>query len=433
MARPVKGRGFDTLTTLEEARGRFLRLVPRGPLGSQTCRTGQSLGRVLARPLRAPRAVPPFDRAAMDGFALRAADTFGASPANPLPVALRGVASPGRQPSAKVGPGGCLRIATGAPLPQGANAVAMVEHCRERAGGLVEVESPLTPWENVSRVGEDVRKGALLLAAGARLVPADLALACALGVTRLEVARRPRVAVLSSGDELREAGSRLRPGQIFDANRPGALAALAEAGASGVDLGVVKDNVRAIRAAIRAGLSRCDALVVSGGTSVGARDFVPEVVSGLGKPGLVVHGVAMRPGYPVALGAIGGKPVVLLPGSPVAALLNVEAFVLPAVRRMLGESEPAHPRGATVRARATRRIAGAPGFTTFARVVLKNSAEGLLAEPIRTSGSGILSSLVQGTGLVVIAASMEGVEAGQEVDVRLLRPLPQKQGAGAKR
>ena len=143
--------------------------------------------------------------------------------------------------------------------------------------------------------------------------------------------------VLSSGDELKDPGSPLKPGQIFDANRPGVLAALREEGAIAVDLGVARDEVRALRARIGNGLSRCDALVVSGGTSVGARDFVPEVVSKLGPPGLVVHGVAMRPGYPVALGAVGRKPVVLLPGSPVAALLNVDAFVLPAVRRMLGE------------------------------------------------------------------------------------------------
>ncbi len=426
MARAVKGRGFDKLTTLEVARRRFLRLVPEGPLGSEDCRATEALGRVLSGPLRAPRHLPPFDRAAMDGFAVRAVDTFGSSPTNPLPLALRGAAAPGRGPSARVGPGRCVRIATGAPLPRGANAVAMLENCRERAAGLVEVESPLTPWENVSRVGEDVRKGEWLLPAGARLVPADLALVGALGLDRLEVARRPRVGVLSSGDELKDPGSRLKPGEVFDANRPGVLAALREAGADGIDLGIAKDDARALRARIRAGLVGCDALVVSGGTSVGPRDFVPEVVSSLGQPGLVVHGVAMRPGYPVALGAIGRKPVVLLPGSPVAALLNVEAFVLPAVRRMLGEREPSLPRGATVRARATRRIPGASGLTTFARVVLRDSARGLLAEPLRTSGSGILSSLVRGTGLVVIAASKEGVEAGEEVEVRLLRSLPER-------
>ena len=424
MARPVKSKGFDTLTPLEVARRRFLRLVPQGPLGSVLCRPEKALGRVLAGPLRAPRNVPPFDRAAMDGFAVRAVDTFGASATNPLPLKLRGDAAPGRRPALKVAAGGCMRIATGAPLPYGANAVAMLEHCRERAAGLVEVESALTPWENVSRVGEDVRTGDFLLASGERLGPADIALACALGLERLDVARAPRVGVLSSGDELRAPGSRLKEGEIYDANRPGVLAALREEGAVGVDLGIARDEEGALRARIVKGLSRCDALVVSGGTSVGPRDLVPEVVSSLGGPGLVVHGVAMRPGYPVGLGAVRKKPVVLLPGSPVAALLNVDAFVLPAVRRMLGENEAALPRGATVRARALRRITGAPGLTTFARVVLRDSKDGFAAEPLRVSGSGILSSLVRGSGLVVIPASKEGVESGEEVEVRLLRPLP---------
>lgn len=166
-------------------------------------------------------------------------------------------------------------------------------------------------------------------------------------------------------------------------------------------------------------------VVISGGTSVGERDLVPEAIASLGRPGIVLHGVAMRPGYPVGLGAIGRKPVVMLPGSPVAAALCVETFVLPAVRKLHGEPEARLPRGAVVKARAARRIPGAPGLTTYARVVLYGEGSTLAAEPIRISGSAILSSLVRGSGLVTIPPGKEGVEEGEEVEVRLLRPLPE--------
>ena len=380
-------------------------------------------GRVLGRSMKARADVPGFDRAAMDGFAVRARDTFGATSTNALPLHL----APGRGAAGgqrgRIGPGECRPIATGAPLPRGANAVAMLERCRKLPGGVVEVETALTPEENVARRGEDVRAGQTLLVAGMRLSPQDIALAAALGVPRLEVARRPRVAVLSTGDELQEPGAVRGAASVFDANRPGALAAVLEAGGEPVDLGIARDARGAIEARLRAGLRRADMVVVSGGTSVGERDFVPEAMAALGKPGILVHGVAIRPGYPVALGAVGRKPFVLLPGSPVAAVLAVQEFVVPALRRMLGARPEKLPRGAIVRARVTRRIAGAPGLATFARVALVDGPKGLEAVPLRTSGSGILSSLVRGSGLVVVEAEKEGVEEGEEVEVRLLRPL----------
>lgn len=423
MALPVRGRGFDRLVPVEDARRRFLALVPQGPLGSQRVSLLAATGRVLARGVRASEDVPPFDRAAMDGYAVRARDTFGASGTNPLPLKLVPGEGAAGAKAGRIGPGQCRPIATGAPLPAGANAVAMQERTRALQGGLVEFEEALTPYENVARRGEDVRARQVLLTPGMRLSPQDIALAAALGCAQLEVARPPRVAVLSTGDELRDAGKGRSAAAVFDANRPGAMAAVLESGGAPIDLGIVRDRPAAIKSKMAAGLRRADMLVVSGGTSVGARDFAPEAVARLGRPGILVHGVAMRPGYPVALGAVGRKPVVLLPGSPVAAALGVQEFVVPAVRRMLGEAQTAHPRGATVRARVTRRIAGAPGLTTFARVALVERSGKWDAVPLRTSGSGILSSLVRGSGLVIIEAAKEGVEEGEEVDVRLLRPM----------
>jgi molybdenum cofactor synthesis domain-containing protein len=423
MAGSVRGRGFSALAPVATARARFERVVPRGPLSTERVALGDAFGRVLAADLRAVAPVPPFSRSAMDGFAVRARDTFGASTTNPLALRLSGESRIGAQPRGLVAPGSCFRIATGAPLPPGADAVVMFERCREHKSGLVEVDLSATPGDNVSLKGEDVGKGERVMLAGEALFAEGIALAAALGFSWLRVARPPRVAVLSTGDELRPAGAKLRGGEIFDANGPGTLAAVRGAGGVGVDLGIARDSMATVRSKIRAGLRRADMLVVSGGTSVGARDVVPEVIAGLGRPGLVVHGVAMRPGYPVGLGALGRKPVVLLPGSPVAAALNVQEFVVPAIRRMLGEPETQFVRGATVRARATRRIPGAPGLTTYARVIVTRQGGELRAEPLAISGSGILSSLVRGSGLVIVPPAKEGVEEGEEVEVRLLRPL----------
>jgi molybdopterin molybdotransferase len=421
MERAVKGRGFEKLATVEAARARFLKLVPPGPLSVERVPLKEGLGRTLARRLEAPGDVPPFHRAAMDGFALRSKETFGATLTNPLPLRLAGSSDIGAAPRGGPAKGECFRIVTGAVLPRGTDAVLMFENAREHHQGLIEVELALTPWENVSKKGEDVRARETLLEAGARLEPQDIALAAAFGFQALAVARRPRIGVLSTGDELAKPGARLRPGQIHDANRPGTLAAAQECGAQPVDLGIAPDDLRQIKAAISNGLRSCDLVVISGGTSVGPKDFVPEAIRALAKPGLVVHGVGMRPGYPVALGAVGHVPVVLLPGSPVAAALNVDEFVVPAVVKLLGGRDAHLPRHATLRARAARRIAGAAGLRTYARVVVSEGPQGLIAEPIRISGSSILSSLVRATGIVIISPQKEGIEQGEEVEVRLLR------------
>lgn len=417
MARAVKGHGFDRLTPLAEARAKFLRLVPRGPLRREAVALSTAWGRVLAAPVRAAEDVPAFDRAAMDGFAVRARDTFGALQTNPLPLRLVDSAN------VRISEGQCARIATGGILPPGADAVVMLEHTRELGAGRLEIEATATPWDNVSRQGEDVRRGAPILSAGVRLEFQDLAMMAAFGLRRAVVAVRPAVSVLATGDEIVDASRPRGRGKTFDANRPGALAAVAEAGARPIDLGIVRDDRSAIRAKLSRALRRSDLVVVSGGTSVGAKDFLPEVLGDLGRPGVVVHGVAIRPGYPVALGAARGTPVVLLPGSPVAALLNVEEFALPAVRKMLGQPEAHLPRGALVQARAKRRIPGAAGLQTYARVVISGRPGALVADPLRISGSGILSSLVLGTGIVVVPPQKEGIEEGELVEVRLLRPL----------
>lgn len=426
MARKVKGHGFERLTPVDAARDRFLRLVRAGPLGREQVATDDALGRRLAAPFKSAGHLPPFDRSAMDGFAVRARDTFGATVTNPLPLRLVGEAKAGRAAGRRVGKGECVAIATGGAVPEGADAVIMVERTRALDDGTVEVEEALTPGENVSLRGEDVRPGERFLAAGSEVTPADIGLAAALGVGRLTVARRPRVGVLSTGDELARAGRRPGPGQVVDANRPAAIAALRQAGGEPVDLGIVPDDLARIRGALGKALGRLDLVVVSGGTSVGVADHVPEAIGALGKPGIVVHGVGMRPGYPVALGAARKKPFVLLPGSPVAAALCVQAFAVPAVRKMLGAPLAGEPAGARVEAVARRRIPGAAGLQTYARVLLTESGGTLVADPVRISGAGVLSSLVRANGLVVLPPKKEGIEEGERVEVVLLREVARR-------
>ncbi len=417
----MKGHGFDRLTPVDEARSQFLALVRKGPRATESVALSASLGRALSKPLVSVSYLPPFDRSAMDGFAVRARDTFGATGTNPLPVRLGGSVDVGRAPSHAVGKGECVQIATGAAMPGGADAVVMLEHARALKDGTVEVEVAVTPGENVSLRGEDVRPGDRLLPAGATVTPADIGLAAALGKSKLPVAKQPTAGVLSTGDELAPPGRRAGPGQVHDANRPAVIATLSAAGAKPVDLGIVRDDPARTRRALERGLGRCDLLVVSGGTSVGAHDHMPEVVGTLGKPGIVVHGVAMRPGYPVALGAVGKTPLALLPGSPVAAALCVREFVVPAVRKMLGAPPRGEPEGARVRAVARRRIPGAAGLQTYARVRLMEVDGKLVADPVRISGASILSSLVRSSGLVVLPPEKEGVEEGETVEVLLLR------------
>lgn len=315
-----------------------------------------------------------------------------------------------------------MRIATGAPLPQGAEAVVMLEYAEEVGGSRVEVYRPTTPGDNVSLRGEDVKRGEVVLRDGLVLRPQDIGILTALGRTRVMVVRRPVAAIISTGNELVEPGTPLGPGRTVDTNRYMLAAAVEDAGGKALDMGIVRDVAGEIGARVSEGLRLADMVLVSGGTSAGSRDLVPGVVAGLGGPGIVVHGIAMRPGRPTALAAVGSKPVVLLPGHPVAALIAFDVFVRPVMARMLGALVGGVCRG-VVRARMLRRVPSRVGFMDFVRVVVRRGGDGYTAEPVRVTGSSVISSVVKANGLVVIPEEREGVEEGEEVEVTLLRPL----------
>ena len=416
----VRMRGFKQTTSPEQALKMLLEHLSPRPLESERVPIDEALGRVLARDVLAGVNIPAFDRAAMDGYAVIAEDTFGSSQTNPALLKLTGKAVMGVSLEPNIMKGEAAEITTGAPLPLGANAVVMLEYVRRIDARQIEVLLPVTPGENVSRAGEDVRQRDTVLERGTRLTPPDVGMLAALMLNEAEVVRRPRVAILCTGDELVELGVSPQRGKIVNSNRFVLSALVRELGGSASYLGKAEDSVNDISRLMRKGMAEADIVLVTGGTSVGETDLVPEAIRLLGKPSMLIHGVSMRPGMPTGLASVNGKAIVSLPGQPVAAMIAFKTFVRPIMLRLLGtEDEPV----ASVKAKVSRRVASAPGMKTFLRVTVTEVNGEYVADPISASGSGLLSSMTQANGIVVIPEDKEGIEAGEEVRVELFRPI----------
>jgi molybdopterin molybdotransferase len=399
-------RGFAQRMDVEEVE-RLLR-GHTAVLPSESVELADLVGRVLTEAVEARVDVPSFDRSAMDGYAVRGEDTFGASDYGPLALQIVGEAYPGRPFDGRVGPGEAVRIMTGAPLPAGADAVVMAEVCTE-ADARVEVREAVSPRKHVGAVGEDIRSGDVVLHAGRRLRAQDAGLLASIGVARAGCVRRPRVRMAITGDELLPAGSQPEGVQIVDSNSP-MLRALVERD-GGVDAGceLLPDRPERIRAALEAG--GADVVLVSGGSSVGQEDHAPRVVAELGT--LDFHGVSMRPSSPAGGGRIGEHAVFLLPGNPVSCLCAYEFFAGPTIRALGGRSRRwPHVR---VRVPLARKISSQVGRTDYVRVGI----EAGLAVPLATSGASILSSTVRADGVVLVARDLEGMPEGAEVEVLL--------------
>jgi molybdenum cofactor synthesis domain-containing protein len=419
----VCGSGFKHLTPVRDALRIVVSNLPKKPVEVDRVSVSMALGRVLAKDVVSEGNVPPFDRAAMDGFAVIAEDTCGASATAPVFLQSAGNVRIGVPPTARLKRGEAASIVTGGQMPHGANAVVMVEYTKQRNDGTIELSDEVHPAENVARVGEDVQRGAVILKRGTHILPQDLGMLSYLGLKEIDVARKLRVAILSTGNELHE-GSGLVPGKIPDVNRPTLMGAVRELGCEPIDLGIVADDYEQIRSKLEQGIQTADMVLVTAGTSVGPGDIVPQVINSLGKPGMLVHGVAMRPSMPTGLAIINGKPIISLPGFPVSAYIAFLEFVPPLLSYMLDTKFPPRP---TVKAKLSRRITGILGSKTYVRVLVEASEDGFLAEPVRTSGAGILSSLVQANGFIIVPEHIEGYEEGQLVDVELFRPPGQEQ------
>ncbi len=401
-------KGFQKLTPVDEALRIFFDALRIKKPRTESVSLDSALNRVLAEPVVACEDLPRVDRSAVDGYAVMAEDTVGASQFKPKMLTLTdGNVITGKQ---------ARQLWTGNPVPKGADAIVMLENTKQ-VGNQIEIWTPLAVCENVSRKGEDVKKGETALAFGIRLEPQHLGMLAALGITEAKVYERPKVAVLATGNELVEVGSVRRLDQVFDVNRHVVSALCKELGAEPVDLGIVKDDFDEILDRLKDGLV-ADMVITTGGTSVGGLDLVPEAVSKLGKPGVLVHGVAMRPAMPTALAVVEGKPVLVLSGNPVAAMFGFEVFARPTLSRLQGlAQDEARP---TVEAMMSRKAAGALGRRTYLRVFVSRRGKGFVAEPISARGSGILSTMTRANGYVVIPENREGLREGETVIVHLL-------------
>jgi molybdopterin molybdotransferase len=367
-----------------------------------------ALHRVLGEDVVAKDNLPRFDKSAVDGYALNAEATAGASQFKPALFEIT--------ESDVVGAKQVKQVWTGNPIPKGADAVVMIENTQKREGE-VEVWVQHAPGDNVSKKGEDVKKGDKVAEAGTRLNPYHVGLLAAFGKTHVKVTKKPQIAILATGNELAESCSKPEVNQIFESNRVMLSAMCRELDVEPLDLGISKDNLDEITTSIKNSLAKADAVITTGGTSVGGLDLVPDAVNQLGKPGIVVHGVALRPAMPTALAVLDGKPVMVLSGNPVAAIIGFEVFARPLISKMLGmRKEELRP---TVKATMTRRIASALGRKTFVRVRAFEKEGEFFAEPISAKGSGAISTMTQANGFVVVPEDREGVAEGETVTVRL--------------
>ncbi len=410
---------FLDVVSAEEARARFEGHLDLTPIGEETVMLGDALARVLAHDVVAAVDAPPFDRSNVDGFALRAADTIGASDGAPRLFALNAeVIACGHAPTLEVAAGTATAIATGGVIPRGADAVVMIEQTELIAQGMprIELRRAAAPGQFVSYAGSDIARGETLLRRGARIGSREIGMLAASGIAHVDVVRRPIVAVLSTGDELVEPGKALKPASVYDSNGAIIAAAIAEAGGEPLIMGAFPDDAVLLEKAVREALVKSDMVVLSGGTSKGAGDLSHAIVSRLGAPGILVHGVALKPGKPLCLGVIGDKPIVVLPGFPTSAIFTFHAFVAPVIRARAGLPPEA---AQTVNARVPVRIASELGRKEFVLVSLIQSEGGAVAFPTG-KGSGSVTSFSQADGFLEIDALASSLDAGTQVQVTLI-------------
>jgi putative molybdopterin biosynthesis protein len=410
---------FLSVLSREEALRRFAAALPTGPLGVETVPLMQALGRVLAADLVAPVDVPPFDRSGVDGFAVRSADLAGAGEGNPIALRINPeVIACGTMPVVAVAPGTATSIATGGPLPRGADSVVMIEHTDPDEAGEIQIRRAPAPGQFVSFAGSDMARGETVLRRATVLGSRELAMLAACGIAEVCVYRKPRVAVISTGDELVAPGSALGPAQIFDANGPVIAASLAENGCEPVFFGAVPDDEAALSDVLTRAYTQCDAVILSGGTSKGAGDLTYRLVGRLGRPGIVVHGVALKPGKPLCLAVCDDKPVVVLPGVPTSAMFTFHDMVAPALRRLAGLPERDEARfTATVPVRVPSEL----GRTEFVMVALVEGDDGIRAYPTG-KGSGAVTAFTQADGFIRVEALADHLPAGTQAEVALFSP-----------
>lgn len=408
---------FLTLLAPHQALDRLMSALPPPPKEGEWVESADALDRVTEADVLAPESLPSFNRSTVDGYAIYASDSFGASESLPAYLALAGVIPMGAPAGIVITRGQAAAIHTGGMLPEGANAVVMVEQTQVSRAGEIEVLRAVGEGENVLKVGEDVQAGDVVIPAGVRLRPAEIGGLMALGLTRVRVVRRPRVGILSSGDEVVPPGVAPKPGQVRDVNSYGLSALVNETGGLALRYGIVPDQEQAMKDALGQALRECELVVITAGSSASTRDLTARVIGQMGAPGVLVHGVNVRPGKPTILGVCDNKAVIGLPGNPVSALVIAGLFVVPVCEHLLGLRQ--RRQKSVITARLTINLASQAGREDFVPVRLVESEQGLAAEPIFFK-SNLIFSLARADGLVHIPADATGLQVGEEVEVRYL-------------
>mgnify|MGYP001765521540 CR=1 FL=1 len=401
---------FLQLTPPDQALNRLMESLTFRP-ASEEVALRDALGRVIAEPVVAASALPPFPRSTVDGFAVMASDTHGASENLPAYLRLAGEVPMGAQPAQELGSGCAILIHTGGMLPDNADAVVMLEYTQQITG-LVEILRPVAVGENLIRTGEDVQPGEIVIPAGQRLRPQEIGGLAALGITRVRVTKRPRVGILSSGDEIVPTLVEPGPGQVRDVNSFTLSALVQQVGGEAVCYGIFSDQLESLMAGAQRAIQECDLVVFTAGSSASARDLTSRVISQLGKPGILVHGVGVRPGKPTILAVCQEKAVIGLPGNPVSALVIARIFLKPLIERLQGCASGGMRSG--VYARLTVNLPSQAGREDWVPVRLLATPDGLKVEPV-FSKSNLIFSLVRGDGLVRVPPDATGLAANELV------------------
>lgn len=406
-----------TLVPPDQARDTLFEKLPVA-VQSEVVSTVDALDRVTADALRSPMALPAFPRSTVDGYGVQAADTLGATESLPAYLTVVGEVPMGQAAKVEVGAGQTAIVHTGGMIPPGADAVVMVERTQKLDTQDIEVLKPVAVGENIIQVGEDIQEGDAILPAGHRLRSQDLGGLLAVGLTEIPVARRPRVALIATGDEVVPPGEPLGPGQVRDINTYTLAGLVQRAGGIPWSLGIIPDRFEALKAAAQQGLAEADVVIMSAGSSVSVRDMTGDVINELGKPGVLVHGISFRPGKPTVLAVCDGKPVFGLPGNPVSAMVVFELMVTPTLWRWQGVTQPPEP--CKVQARLARNVRSVAGREDRIQVRLEQRADGLWADPV-FGKSNLIFTMVKADGMIKVPLDKTGLSAGERVEVRLYR------------
>jgi molybdopterin molybdotransferase len=406
---------FLKLVTPDEALCQLNKYV-KTLVSTESIEASKALGRILARDIHAPEDLPAFPRSTMDGYAARAEDTYGASEGLPIYLHIIGEMPMGKYPEITIHKGKVVKVHTGGAVAAGADAVIMIENTQQVDAITIEVSKPLAPGENILRVGDDIRTGESLFSSGHVLRPQDIGALMALGIVLIEVFTPPRVAIISAGDEVISPEKSPEAGQVRDINTYTISNLVRQTGAIPISYGIIKDDAKALSQAVKEVAGEAEIVVISSGSSVSTRDMTAGVISSLGKPGVIVHGVSLRPGKPTILAVVDDKPVFGLPGNPVSAMVVFDLFVRPAIYRVGGCSQP--PRPPTITARLTRNIPSTTGREDYVPVTLEIKDGQYLATPI-FGESNLITTLVRADGMARIPLDKHGLTEGEIVSVRL--------------